>query len=65
MNKNKLIAIKPKTKEELERLKLCPDESYNSLLERILPKWAQVLKSKLNEEASKEAPKTNETDNSS
>jgi len=51
MTKNKLISIKQETKEQLDKLKLCNDESYNSMLERVLPRWAIILKNKLEEEA--------------
>ena len=58
MNKNKLIAIKQETKETLDKLKLCNDESYNSLLERILPEWAIILRNKLEEEKQGASPLT-------
>ena len=57
MHKTKLIAIKSETKKQLDELKLCNDESYNSMLKRILPEWAIILKNKLNEEEAK-APST-------
>ena len=56
MNKNKLIAVKEDRKNELDRLKLCSEESYNSLLERILPNWAIMLRNKLEEEKPIETP---------
>jgi hypothetical protein len=37
------ISVQEKTKEELDKLKLCNDESYNSLLKRILPNWAELI----------------------
>jgi len=36
MDKNKLIAIKEETKDNLDKIKLCPEESYNSLLSRLI-----------------------------
>jgi hypothetical protein len=44
------ISVEKQTKKELEKLKICDDESYNSLLKRILPSWAVILKNKLKEE---------------
>ncbi len=63
MTNRKLISVNEKTKEKLDSLKLCTDESYNSLLERVLPKWAQILKSKLEEEVLPSSPITNERNN--
>jgi len=43
------ITLKKETKGKLDSIKICKEESYNSLLERVLPKWAQILKTKLEE----------------
>lgn len=56
MDKNKLIAIKPETKKQLDSLKLCEEESYNSLLKRVLPEWMIILKKELNKEEPRKAP---------
>ena len=37
------IRVDEQTKEELAKFKLCPDESYDSLLKRVLPTWATTL----------------------
>mgnify|MGYP001609895897 FL=1 len=44
------IRVSEEIKSELDNLKICRDESYNSLLERVLPKWVQILRFKLLEE---------------
>lgn len=44
------ITIKPETKKKLEEAKIIPRETYNDVIERILPLWAeQILK--LNQES--------------
>ena len=48
--KKTTIRLDKETKEELDKLKVCKDESYNSLLLRILPEWCIILKNKLKEE---------------
>jgi len=66
MAENKLIAIKPETKNQLDNLKLCQDESYNSMLQRVLPEWMRILKTKLkNEEEPKTLRQPHEETNSS
>ena len=50
------ISIQKETKENIDKLKICDDETYNSALKRILPEWAIILKKKLNEETSEEVP---------
>ena len=60
------ISIYKETKEELDKLKLCKDESYNSLLERMLPEWMIILKNKLEEEKQEVSPQSqNETNSNS
>ena len=44
------ITLNKETKKQLDSLKICQDETYNSLLERVLPKWAILLRTKLEEE---------------
>ena len=56
MIKSKLISVKQETKEKLDDLKLCADESYNSILERVLFPWMKTLKIKLETEASASDP---------
>ena len=59
------ISIHKETKEQLDELKLCEDETYNSMLRRILPKWAIVLREKLNEGRAELSQQPNETTNNS
>jgi len=59
------ISLNKETKEEMDKLKLCREESYNSLLTRVLPRWMSVINNELNKERTKSPPLANEqtTDN--
>jgi len=53
MTKSKLITVKEDIKDKLDEIKLCQDESYNSVLARVLPKWAEAVLGELNKKEEK------------
>nr|MBI4156759.1 hypothetical protein [Candidatus Woesearchaeota archaeon] len=48
MSKFSTIWIKKETKEELDKIKLCPDETYNSLLIRMLNSGGEIERNNQN-----------------
>lgn len=54
MTAKNIISVKEETKNNLDKIKLCSEKSHDSVISRILPKWAESLLKDIKENEEKQ-----------